>query len=87
MVVGRTCCCRGTDSPALEVLPVDQASIEGFLHIRLIPLSGIAIGEMFQLDALADDSAEDAVYEGSFAAAPLNKTGGSGSPANALAIK
>jgi kynurenine formamidase len=76
-----------TDSPALEVLPVDPSSIETFLHIRLIPLLGIAIGEMFQLDALAADCAEDGVYEGLLTAAPLNKTGGSGSTANALAIK
>jgi kynurenine formamidase len=76
-----------TDSPALEVLPVDQTSAEKFLHIRLIPLLGIAIGEMFQLEDLAADCAEDGVYEGLFTAAPLNKTGGSGSPANALAIK
>jgi kynurenine formamidase len=77
----------GTDSPALEVLPVDTSSAETFLHFRLIGLLGIAIGELFDLDALADDCASDGVYEGLFAAAPLNKVGGSGSPANALAIK
>ncbi len=76
-----------TDSPALEVLPVDQTTIERFLHIRLIPLLGIAIGEMFQLEDLAADCAGDRVYEGLFTAAPLNKVGGSGSTANALAIK
>jgi kynurenine formamidase len=76
-----------TDSPALEMLPVDASSLDTFLHIRLIALLGIAIGEMFQLDELAADCAEDGVYEGMFVAAPLNKVGGSGSPANALAIK
>ncbi|MCU1491326.1 MAG: cyclase family protein [Acidimicrobiaceae bacterium] len=76
-----------TDSPALEVLPVDQTSAESFLHIRLIPMLGIAIGEMFDLEALADDCASDHRYHGLFTAAPLNKVGGSGSPANALAIK
>jgi hypothetical protein len=34
-----------------------------------------------------DECDSDGVYEGLFAAAPLNKVGGSGSPANALAIK
>jgi kynurenine formamidase len=76
-----------TDSPALEVLPVDQTSMETFLHVRLIALLGLAIGEMFYLEALAADCAEDGVYEGLLTAAPLNKVGGSGSPANALALK
>jgi kynurenine formamidase len=48
---------------------------------------GIAIGELFDLDALAGDCADDGVYEGLFVAAPLNKVGGSGSPANAIAFK
>jgi kynurenine formamidase len=76
-----------TDGPALEMLPVDASSLDTFLHIRLIALLGIAIGEMFLLDDLAADCAEDGVYEGMFVAAPLNKVGGSGSPANAVAIK
>jgi len=61
--------------------------VEGFLHFRIIPLLGMAVGEMFVLDALAEDCAADGVYEGLFTSAPLNKVGGSGSPANALAIK
>jgi hypothetical protein len=61
--------------------------VERFLHWRVIPLLGLAVGEMFVLDALADDCAADGVYEGLFTAAPLHKIGGSGSPANALAIK
>lgn len=76
-----------SDNPALEMLPVDMTSPGTFLHFRLIGLLGIAIGELFDLDALADDCARDGVYEGLLAAAPLNKVGGSGSPANALAIK
>jgi hypothetical protein len=38
-------------------------------------------------DALACDSANDGVYEGFFVSAPLNTTGGTGSPTNALVIK
>lgn len=76
-----------TDGPALEMLPVDASSLDTFLHIRLIALLGLAIGEIFQLDELAADCAADGVYEGMFVAAPLNKVGGSGSPANAIAIK
>jgi kynurenine formamidase len=76
-----------TDSPALEMLPVDQSTMETFLHVRLIALLGLAVGEMFQLEDLAEDCLDDSTYEGLFVAAPLNKVGGSGSPANALAIK
>ena len=76
-----------SDNPALEMLPVDMTSAGTFLHFRLIGLLGIAVGELFDLDALAADCARDGIYEGLFAAAPLNKVGGSGSPANALAMK
>lgn len=76
-----------TDSPALEVLPAGFTSIDTFLHFRVIAMLGIAIGEMFLLDALAGDCADNGVYEGMLVAAPLNKVGGSGSPANAIAIK
>lgn len=75
------------DNPALEVQPFDPGSKDGFLHYRLIPLLGMAIGEMFSLDALAEDCASDGCFEGMLVSAPLNKNGGVGSPANALAIK
>ena len=74
------------DVPALEAMPY-VPTVEGFLHFRIIPLLGMAVGEMFALDALAADCAADGVYEGLFTAAPLNKLGGSGSPGNALALK
>lgn len=76
-----------TDSPALEATPFDVTTVDGFLHYRIIPLLGLAVGEMFYLDELARDCADVGVYEGLFTAAPLNKVGGSGSPANALALK
>lgn len=75
------------DNPALEVQPFDSTDADGFLHYRLIPMLGTAIGEMFALDALAADCEEDGRYEGMFVSAPLNKLGGSGSTANALALK
>ena len=75
------------DCPGVERMPVDPNRVDQFLHYRLIPLLGIAVGEFFVLDDLADDCAADGVYEGFFAAAPLHKVGGSGSPANALAMK
>ncbi len=75
------------DCPALEAMPFDKSSAEGFLHARLIALLGMAIGELFDLERLAEDCARDRVYEGLFTAAPLNKTGGAGSTGNALALK
>jgi kynurenine formamidase len=84
----------GCDVPALEVLPSGpwnapdpEATYESYLHFRIIPLLGLAVGEMFVLDELADDCARDGRYVGLFTAAPLHKIGGAGSPANALAVK
>jgi len=72
----------GTDNPMVEVMP----AAEDQLHYRLIPLLGMAIAEMLYLEALAEDCASTNVYTGLFVAAPLNLPGGSGSPANALAL-
>ena len=76
----------GCDVPALEAMPYTP-TVEGFLHFRIIPLLGMAVGEMFALDKLAADCAADGVWEGMLTSAPLNKMGGSGSPGNALALK
>ena len=73
------------DNPALEALRVDAAV--GFQHRRLIALQGMAIGELWDLEALAEDCAMDGVYEFMLVSAPLNVPGAVGSPANAYAIK
>jgi hypothetical protein len=39
------------DNPAVEVVPTDPAV--GSLHRRLIPLLGMALGEMFDFETLA----------------------------------
>jgi hypothetical protein len=57
------------------------------LHYRLIALLGMPLGELFYLERLAADCADNGIYEGLFTSAPLNLLGGSGSPANALAVK
>ncbi len=75
------------DCPAVERMPFDKSSEDGFLHQRLIPKLGLAVGELFDLAALAVDCAVDGRYHGLFTAAPLNTPGGAGSPANALALK
>lgn len=72
------------DNPAVEVVPADPA--DGFLHGRLIPGLGMAIGELFSFGALAAACARMKRYEFLFASVPLNVTGAIGSPANAVAV-
>ncbi len=74
------------DNPAFEAWP-HPLELDKYLHYRLLPLLGIAIGEMWYLEQLAEDCAQDGVYEFLLTSAPLNKLGGMGSPPNALAIK
>ena len=57
------------------------------LHIILMVHAGLLIGEIFDLEALADDCAADGQYEFLFSAPPLPITGGVGSPVNPMAIK
>ncbi len=81
-------CALASDNPALEAWPPpNPLSPDGFLHHYLLGRFGMAIGEMFVLDALAEDCAADGVYEGLFTSAPLNIPDGVGSPPNALLIK
>jgi kynurenine formamidase len=73
------------DNPALEALRVDAEV--GFQHRRLIALQGMALGELWDLEALSGDCAADGVYKFMLVSAPLNVPGAVGSPANAFAIK
>lgn len=73
------------DNVALEALPV-EAQV-GFQHRRLIALQGMPIGEVWDLDELARDCAQDGIYEFMLVSAPLHLPGGVGSPPNAYAIK
>ena len=78
------------DNFAVEVWPPargDDAAPFGFLHRVLIGSFGMALGELWHLDDLAGDCAQDGVYEFCVTSAPLNVAGGIGSPPNALAIK
>lgn len=92
----------GADNPALEPCPLgghltkeqrfeirsDPARMpEAFMHTAILPLLGIPIGELWDLDALADDCAGDGVYAGLFTSAPLRVRGGVASPPNALVLK
>lgn len=74
-----------SDSPALEALPKSEG--EDFLHFHMLAYFGMPIGEMWNLESLAEDCASDGRYEFFFTSAPLNIPGGVGSPPNAIAIK
>ncbi|MGZ8562127.1 MAG: cyclase family protein [Candidatus Limnocylindria bacterium] len=76
-----------TDTWGMEVLPNQTGDVFQPLHIILIVHTGLLVGEIFDLEALADDCASDGQYEFLLAAVPLPITGGVGSPVNPLAIK
>jgi len=75
-----------TDTWGIEVLP-NEIDVWQPLHVVGLAHTGLAFGEMFDLDALSDDSKADGIYEFMFVASPLPLTGASGSPVSALAIK
>ena len=69
---------------AVEVVPINP--IDGSLHRRLIPLLGLALGEMFNFETLAARCRATDRWTFLFTAAPLKIPGALGSPGNALAI-
>lgn len=75
-----------TDTWAFEVIP-GGASIFFPIHAAGIVHMGLLIGEIFALDALAADCAEDGVYECFLSAQPLPFTKAVASPINPIAIK
>ena len=76
-----------SDTWGLEVLPNQTSDVFQPLHIILIVHMGLLVGEIFDLEALAEDCAADGRYEFLFTAPPLPITGGVGSPVNPLAVK
>ena len=57
------------------------------LHMISLRNTGLLLGEIFSLDALADACADDGRYAFLFTAPPLPITGAVGSPINPLAVK
>jgi kynurenine formamidase len=72
------------DNPALEALKVDRSV--GFLHRLLIPLLGLTVGELWDLEELSEACRTYGRYSFFITSAPLNLPSGVGSPANAYAI-
>ncbi len=90
------------DNPALEAWPPwanaapdtrqalrrDPAVMSDLaLHFALLPLLGMPIGELWDLEALASDCADTGRYESMLTSAPLHLRAGVASPPNALAIR
>lgn len=90
------------DNPSLEVWPSsrplspedrrrlreDPGSYdELLLHMALLPMLGMPIGELWDLDALAQACAADGRYAFLLTSAPIHLRHGVGSPPNALAVK
>jgi kynurenine formamidase len=91
----------GTDAPGIDVWPIGALSppeeVDAFradpasnpdiwLHYSAIALLGLVLGELFDLDALAEHCAREGQYEAFFVSAPMPVVGGVASPANPLAI-
>ncbi len=76
-----------TDTWGCEVRPNETDDCTQPWHWVVIPMIGISMGEIFYLKDLADDCAEDGVYEFLFTAPPLPITRAVGSPLNPIAIK
>lgn len=65
---------------------LEKSSHTGMLHRILIPLLGMSLGELWNLDPLGQRCDQLGRYDSFVIAQPLNLTGGVGSPANAMAI-
>lgn len=76
-----------TDTWGIEAMPYETATLLAPLHIILLVNAGVYIGEMWDMEALAQDCAHDGIYEFFLSAQPLTISGSVGSPINPIAIK
>ncbi len=76
-----------TDTWGCEVRPNETDDASQPWHWVVIPMIGITMGEIFYLKDLANDCADDKVYEFFFCGPPLPITKAVGSPINPMAIK
>lgn len=74
------------DNPAVEVMPPEEGVLL-LLHCLAIRDMGLTLGEIWNLEALSQDCAEDGVYEFFLSAPALNVPGGVGTPISPIAIK
>ena len=76
-----------TDTWGFEVRPNEFDNAFQPLHQVAIPNIGLFLGEMWDLDVLAENCAADGIYEFFLTAAPLPVTGAVGAPVNPIAVK
>jgi kynurenine formamidase len=75
------------DTGGVEVRPNETTDVAQPWHAVAIPAMGLCVGATFYLRELAEDCAEDGIYEFFFCAPPLIITGADSSPINPQAIK
>lgn len=75
------------DTWGVEVRPNEFQYAYQPWHRVVIPQIGLLVGEMFDLDALADDCASDGRYDMFFCGNPLPVVGSVGGPINPTVIK
>lgn len=82
-----------SDTMAVEALPASGNAEfggphePGMIHQDLLALLGLPLGELWNLENLAADSATHGAYDCLVVVSPLHLTGGVGSPANAVALR
>ena len=86
-IADRQIVAMATDTWGFEVRPNETPDVAQPLHLILIVHMGLWLGEIFDLDPLADDCAEDGVYEFMFCGPPLPFSRAVGSPLNPMAVK
>jgi kynurenine formamidase len=75
------------DTSAVEVIPFEDATLPLPVHALCIRDMGLTLGEMFDLELLAEESARDGGWTCLFTAPALRVTGGVGAPLNPLAVR
>jgi kynurenine formamidase len=84
---GREIAGIATDTWGFEVRPNEFDGAFQPLHQVAIPHLGLFVGEMWDLDGLAEDCARDGRYDFLLVAAPIPFTGAVGAPVNPIAMK
>ena len=77
----------GVDTWGAEVRPNDVCAVNQPWHRVALPSIGLLVGEIFDLDRLAEDCADDGRYEFFFSANPLPVIGSVGGPINPVVVK
>lgn len=75
------------DNTAIEVMPCESPDLFLPVHLLGIRDMGMPFGEMFDLEALAEDCERDGQWDFWLSAPPLPVKGGIGSPVNPVAVK